>query len=1170
MSQFETASRQPFALTTKQLAGLPDEYLDYLSKLTGQTRTKVGAEGIRIEGGKLFAGQSGQEWLSHASLLRFRGASPRLPEAYMRSLGVRIPQNVLDASTGLLNQSEGVLPIGGQSMLSHIGRQVGAIGTEGVSRFNRLLRYATSGGERLPLVGGMIGRLKFNVDEGPGLKMFGKLVGKYGLIAPAMYLGYQTIDYHVRNMDILNDTILDQGVTAGVANIWAKGHMALAQAAETTGLYQYGREQEAIAPGSTDLSRLAAFPIMGVLGGIGLGYGHKLFQTAKGMYSGLSFLEAEAQANIMSRGFPVEGILGRISDQIQGAQMIEWPAALVKPDDKAIYTVGGKTFKQVGKDWRLLGRITPTKLAALGGAAIGALAVAPFLLGAIAPDKSSEELRRIYSGEQEVPVRRGRWWTLGRSAYEGQNINYYRQSWVARANNRAKEKGLWAALEEQHGRELSPLEKFWTKEFTHEWELANYYNRPYPISGGAFEDVPFIGPLIAGTAGNLIKEPMLMHTGEWQGSGGETLHLPPAFGEQRFPEYGEQLPGAPISPYGFKNTFGETFYRVATEMPGLPGFLGTAIKERITGTPDFFDQEAQLESARRAFGAERSIWDVEMGDVFGLNETFRRLYPHRRRQIDLENPIRNTQADWLPGPGEKGPNLLYGDPYSKIPFGEERLPGPGYESRFPELAGISPEEYPLIHQYKILSDVGLYTDKFKETESMIRTARNQGTWSEYEENIYQQVREQLKARKRRKEFYEYQYRDETLSPIGRKLADVSKENLAAENQSVIGKALGSYWETLAHNAETPLEFLTPVSPASKLVHMRTAIEDYEKTQVFGTMNAFWQHPIKHFIKPFVQTTGEALGANGIPADVQERRNIMEYFDILEYVKAKKMENMARSMGDAGAAGEFEKVAGETLTGLNPYAMNFQDLYRALPRADRDYFQSFTDADLKERERIKELVPEDQQGLFAAMWQMKDTQEATIALKKDLLSGKEEDKAREFVKESYTTARTQGFPVSQDLWGDYLSERLEGETYPEWYRRTRLIPEKIKRLGLDIPGPDWIGWHPYTDLDDLKLKVVENLALDMFDFDIWPAQIRAAAHRPWINNEAVEEILSGDENTDQEEVRRRVTQVMKEHGFKNIQVMVSDSTMKDTELDLKITEDRTLDLEAQLREMEMIS
>ena len=346
----------------------------------------------------------------------------------------------------------------------------------------------------------------------------------------------------------------------------------------------------------------------------------------------------------------------------------------------------------------------------------------------------------------------------------------------------------------------------------------------------------------------------------------------------------------------------------------------------------------------------------------------------------MYNPILNTMPKWLPGPGEKSPDFTHGDPWTKVQEGELRLPGAGYEARFPELEGFSPEEYPDIHKYKILADVAPYSNKYKLMLQKVRTQRKFDSWSDYEEKIFQQTSEQLAERKTKRHFAEYEY----LSPMGGLgegtfYKDESKGVLAELNRikasqkpekGVFSKLFGSYWELLAHNAETSLDVLTPVSPGAKLVHQRTAIEDYENSQVFGTENGFWSHPMRDFIRPFLTKLGASMGFTGIPDHIKDRRNLDQYFDTLDYVKHSRLSNLAKMVGDTRAAKEFESKKNETLFGLNPFTYNFSHIFRALPRRDRDYFNSFSAADtVEERAKILNMVPDNEKALYVARWKL---------------------------------------------------------------------------------------------------------------------------------------------------------------------------------------------------------
>jgi hypothetical protein len=72
--------------------------------------------------------------------------------------------------------------------------------------------------------------------------------------------------------------------------------------------------------------------------------------------------------------------------------------------------------------WKNLG--TPGK-----GAAIGLAAMLPFVPGMLGSRKKGNELRDIYSGEELVPIRSGRWWEVGSTAFEGARIKEWRPHW---------------------------------------------------------------------------------------------------------------------------------------------------------------------------------------------------------------------------------------------------------------------------------------------------------------------------------------------------------------------------------------------------------------------------------------------------------------------------------------------------------------------------------------------------------------------------------------------------------------------------------------------------------------------------------------------------------------------------------------------------------------------
>lgn len=154
----------------------------------------------------------------------------------------------------------------------------------------------------------------------------------------------------------------------------------------------------------------------------------------------------------------------------------------------------------------------------------------------------------------------------------------------------------------------------------------------------------------------------------------------------------------PTKPRGIVDVAEDTYYD-ATEIAGFYGFSFTSL------AGDGVTKKPRVQSSADMTSYTRSFWDKNLGGFGGdISEMFRRFVPHKQTAIKKAelNPIRNTMPTWLPGK-EYYIDFLHGDPYAKIPHGEYRLPGAGYEAmhnkRDPMKLGIgssqigkSPEE----------------------------------------------------------------------------------------------------------------------------------------------------------------------------------------------------------------------------------------------------------------------------------------------------------------------------------------------------------------------------------------------------------------------------------------------------------------------------------------------
>jgi intein/homing endonuclease len=371
--------------------------------------------------------------------------------------------------------------------------------------------------------------------------------------------------------------------------------------------------------------------------------------------------------------------------------------------DKIRYNSGAliEEFWQSSKGMKLaekplLGRISkirsPLALGAIAGLAVwqaastalsllsGNIRTAIPGLPLLMSGESEEEKRAIYSGEKEVAVRKGRFWEFGRSPYEGENEEYYRQHFIPRLRSRAYQKGLYGTEEEKFAYDpmLHPIKAmFGTDEWKYYYERKYAYDRPAPVSGGMFEDVPFIGPLLSATLGEVFKPRKLIRPEEWSRGGGEYLYRPDVRGETE-PAYGlgGVLPGAPVMPNDTTQLFNELNYR-RTEMIGLPGFMEESIRKAITGRNEPFQNLQTLASMGSEASTRSWFWEhLNIGGAAGLSEGIRRFIPSKRSYLQEYNPLKNQLASWMPD--EYFLDLKYGNPWEKIKEAEIRLPGAGF------------------------------------------------------------------------------------------------------------------------------------------------------------------------------------------------------------------------------------------------------------------------------------------------------------------------------------------------------------------------------------------------------------------------------------------------------------------------------------------------------------
>jgi hypothetical protein len=977
----------------------------------------------------------------------------------------------------------------------------------------------------------------------------------------------------------------DKGLFHGAMSLVTDLNLFRSKLSTSVGLQESLRRQEEITPGLLSLKTAIGFTAGGgLLGGLA-GYGKMMYEAAKIKKATGQPLE-EIFETLRHTWYGEKGKVGTFGRWLQEG-------------------IGKKLFKApiIGKH---LSKIrTPMGAGAVAGAAawLAASTVLPILSGNFAAaipglnllgtEETPEELQAIYSGEKEVPVRKGRWWEFGRStAYEGGPIEYYRPHALARLASRAYQKGLWGSEEErwEHEPLLHPFKAlFGSDEWKYHYEQKYQYERPAPLTSTYGEEIPFIGPVIAATFGKLLKPRKYVRPEEWMQGEDEYLYRPGRPDEEPVYELGGLKPGAPVSPDEASQVFNEMLYK-RREAIGLVGFASGAMESALTGREEIFPNKMTMATMGGETGSEYWLWKhLNLGGGVLTTEPIRRFIPHSRSYLETYNPLRNELPSWMPD--DYFLDLKYGNPFEKIPEAEIRLPGPGYAALHPELEGMSPEDYPLTHRLKILGDVAMWSPEYQKTLGMAR--RNRGQMSEAEARMIDTIEEQVRQKKKRREFSEYRFRDEELADMQLTVRDIlgprevlteelgsmkvelqgvgaardmeaameaARDKLYGKKITVAVPALearrydmvtagprmkavamvdnrdygrwmaeqglteqaplqdefeqlrydigdrvaGSMWESMTRATETPVELLTPLSPSAKFIRKRSAIEEYIQTEAVGTGSAFWDRPLSNFLGPAEEMGEYKLGDSEPAPVVQQRRAIQEYFDMLEWQKANEAMKAAEADGDWSEAIRERHHKALTMFGMDPYAANPTQTMRAMPRRSRDFFQAFSDAKVEQdRQQIMGLTSQQEQRVYLAQWM----QQQAMAIKAKQAARIDTREDAMMLNQILMARRSDGYEYDDAIEAQWKNETGGQVPFEEWLREKRAKQYFRTRA---LPGPDWIGWHPAVDLEDVKAKYLRNEGMDHHDFDVWGDRMRSLSRKPYLTDEAISQLTSSEQ------------------------------------------------------------
>jgi len=515
--------------------------------------------------------------------------------------------------------------------------------------------------------------------------------------------------------------------------------------------------------------------------------------------------------------------------------------------------------------------------------------------------------------------------------------------------------------------------------------------------------------------------------------------------------------------YGTINMSARRLGFQSQELFGIYGFAAASVREGFgIGNKDLTPQKSVLEPASRGYSSNRSFWNMQIGGLgdlplpiegkysnFEISEIIRRFVPKEPAGMNYINNIPNAMGKrypWLPGVDYPLANIKSGDPYNAVPDAEMRLPGIGYartHQMFPDATG----KLGLVNVHDILGDIAPWSQEYKYIDTLIK----RGNLSTAESAQVSLTRAQVEAMRTKNEFTPYEYKYSSPDQMLKHPASFT---------------IGRTWEWLTHR-DTYLN--------TKLGTPRTAVEDWERNNVYGATFPSWENPIQSFIKPAMHkasqrnplaaaSAGGVLGAlfgassrsaaigsviggtmglassalgnayEGITGDRyipmyrKQQASIEEYADIFEYVRSSRLASQAQRLGDLQSAQLFQNQANTTMYGMDFDKVTPEKLAMAVPKRKREHFRAMLYAPEEEKQQILSTAPRLERRMLEAAW---------------------------------------GMPVEEkpDL-REYFNEH-------------------------ELPPPDSDIWTSGISTDTLKIKMAQSLGLDLAQMGYYPQQVQEA-------------------------------------------------------------------------------
>ena len=750
-------------------------------------------------------------------------------------------------------------------------------------------------------------------------------------------------------------------------------------------------------------------------------------------------------------------------------------------------------------------KMAPTKEGLLLGAALSVIGGEFPFPGITETPKESMD---ILSGEQQVPMRSGRYWMLGKQPFEGGKISYFAPGMFARMRSEYKYTDTLYGSQSEYFRNTSFLPT--PSNFFRVPELVGNVLSPIlntPFLGSVIEHMPLIGSMFDPQGAEFLAQkhrfdrpyPTAFAIEEISNRSVNGTGIP---GGDSLSVRAYQTPGEAVGKMG-KNPYpARSEMNPAVKPPVHAGALAHITE--LSGIYKFAlwdmpfkagnPSSPQLADPGFMNSISRSFYDESVGGLMGHTELLRRfvMSDYLQAQRQATNTIPNTMPTWLPGsrssftgntsmstfPGDRNYHIDFstGDPYAKIPHGELRLPGAAREVAF-RLHSGSPGVYDAVDRLMVLSDVAPHSESYKHYRVIVDSMLKSGVVDDYWKDKILRTTEHVKDRMKRYQTYSRKFN--SISPKIMNLVGQAENEKTVEGKrnyyTLPEQAVGNAWEFFTHDIVSRAGITVPIlGPmlSNKMLPIRDELDAYIKREVYDTDEYDWTEPYTTMIRPMHEQlkatdpltasaggflTGALIGANPIAKIAMSTVGAM-YF---------------------GATSSMRAITTGEMTG--GYIPNYVQERRRID----EYFDNLEY--IKYRRLEKEARVQGLQKIAASFLELKGRTVASL----DYSLG-----AKQFIRDAMIALPTREKQLFTETLNapaakkqeilEYIPAYLKPVYQAAWakqgdnafdYSNMRKGPDSRAAeyfMGHSMPDPTWAGFHPDVPMDAVRVKTMDSI------------------------------------------------------------------------------------------------